>query len=145
MKLALSLIAMTISIYVTAADNSSIKAANAPYNQNLTTMEAKAEQKQVMQQGGKQAVSSQKMPSPEVMIIDPSIRAQDFKEAFNYLSEYKAGAPLFFELQDKEKLYNVLDFSLMKGGTLVIFKLNTIQGLRYRVVKIEDLISIGND
>lgn len=145
MKLLLSLIATSVSLYVLAAnDANSIKASNTPYNQALKTMTTKAEEKQLMSKP-EQAASSQKISNPEVMIIDPAIRAQDFKEAFHYLSEYKAGSPLFFELQDKEKLYNVLELSLMKGGTLVIFKMNTTQGLKYRVVKTEDIISIGND
>ena len=138
------LIILVICNYGVAADTGvDIKAGNAPYNQALKTMEAKAEQKQLLQ--STQAATSQKLTSPEVMIIDPSVRAQDFKEAFTYLMQYKAGAPLFFELQDKEKLYNVLELFLMKGGTLVIFKINTTQGLKYRVVKTEDIVSIGND
>lgn len=124
-----------------AVDASDIKAANAPYNQQLKTMETQAAQKQLTQQ----AAMAPRVSSPEVMIIDPSVRAQDFKEAFSYLMQYKAGAPIFFELQDKEKLYNVLDISLMKGGTVMIFRINTTQGLKYRVVKIEDVASIGSD
>lgn len=134
------MIGMLCSI-LNAADGPDIKASNAPYNQALKSMEAKAEQKQLAQT--QQAAISQK--SPEVMIIDPSIRAQDFKEAFTYLMQYKAGSPIFFELQDKEKLYNVLDISLMKGGSLMIFKINTTQGMKYRVIKVEDIFSIGND
>jgi hypothetical protein len=133
-----------LSFYVLGADTLGIKAGNAPYNQALKTMESKAEDKQIMKQT-QQAASSFKSAGSEVMIVEPSVRAQDFKEAFHYLSEYKAGSPLFFELQDKEKLYNVLDLSLMKGGTLVIFKINTTQGLKYRVVKTEDIVSLGND
>jgi hypothetical protein len=124
-----------------AADGPDIKASNSPYNQALKSMEAKAEQKQLAQT--QQAAISQR--GPEVMVIDPSIRAQDFKEAFTYLMQYKAGSPIFFELQDKEKLYNVLDISLMKGGSLMIFKINTTQGMKYRVIKVEDIFSIGND
>lgn len=143
MKLLFSLSIGMLGVHMFAADTSNIKASNEPYNQALKTMEAKAEQKQLTQ--SQQAAMSQKLSSPEVMIIDPSIRAQDFKEAFTYLMQYKAGSPLFFELQDKEKLYNVLDVSLMKGGSIMIFKMNTTQGLKYRVVKIEDVVSIGND
>lgn len=133
---------ISLSAFAAEAGPVNIKASNAPYNQALKTMEAKAEQHQLSAQT---AAAAQKLGSPEVMMIDPSIRAQDFKEAFTYLSQYKGGAPLFFELQDQEKLYNVLDLSLMKGGTLVIFKINTTQGLKYRVVKIEDVRSIGVD
>jgi len=134
---------MSCLIFGASPEAADIKAFNAPYNQALKTMEMKAEQKQMTAQTG--AAMSQKLSSPEVIMIDPSTRAQDFKEAFTYLLQYKGGSPLFFELQDHEKLYNVLDLSLMKGGTMIIFKINTSQGLKYRVVNIEDIRSIGVD
>ena len=106
-------------------------------------MEAQAEQKQILQTA--QAGAAEKTQGPEIMMIDPLTRAQDFKEAFTYLSLYKTGSLIYFELASHEKLYNILDLSLMKGGTLVIFKLNTTQGVKYRVVKTEMISSIGND
>jgi hypothetical protein len=126
-----------------AKANPAIVGNTAAYTSTLKTMEAKSEQDELLKTT--KAGTAQKAYSPEVMIIDPATRAQDFKEAFNYLSLYKAGSPVYFELENNEKLYSVLDFSLMKGGTLVIFKINTTQGIKYRVVKTEAIASIGND
>lgn len=126
-----------------AKANPAIVGNTSAYNSTLKTMEAKSEQDELLKTT--KATAVQKATSPEVMIIDPSTRAQDFKEAFNYLSLYKAGSPVYFELENNEKLYSVLDLSLMKGGTLVIFKINTTQGIKYRVVKTETIAGIGND
>ncbi|MEI8300408.1 MAG: hypothetical protein WCG10_02190 [Chlamydiota bacterium] len=128
---------------LTAKANPAITGNTAAYNSTLKTMETKSEQDELLKTT--KATATQKATSPEVMIIDPATRAQDFKEAFNYLSLYKAGSPVYFELENNEKLYSVLDLSLMKGGTLVIFKINTTQGIKYRVVKTETIAAIGND
>lgn len=123
---------------------SSLKQENAPYDNALKTMQAKKEQELALKQQGAVASSIEKGTS-SVMMIEPQTRAQDFKEAFTYLSQYKAGSPLYFELESKEKLYGVTDISMMKGGSLVIFKMNTTSGAKFRVIKTENIISIGTD
>ncbi len=143
-NLSLILALLIIPIITEAAKaNPAIVGSTSAYNSTLKTMEAKSEQDELLKTT--KATATQKAISPEVMIIDPSTRAQDFKEAFNYLSLYKAGSPVYFELENNEKLYSVLDLSLMKGGTLVIFKINTTQGIKYRVVKTETIAGIGTD
>lgn len=139
-ELGLGLLILSINGYsVDLSQN--IKASNAPYNQALTEMEAKSESKQMAAQ---QAAATQKAGSSEVMVIDPLMRAQDYKEAFNYLMQNKSGSSVYFLLQNNEKLMNVLDMTLMKGGTVIIFRINTTQGIRYRVVKTEDIMTLGN-
>lgn len=89
------------------------------------------------------AVASGK--SSEVMIIDPLTRAADFKEAYQFLKTQKAGTTVSFQLTNDEVLTHVLSFEVMKGGSLVIFKLNTNHGIKYKVVKIENIDSISID
>lgn len=122
----------------------SIKAENAPFNQMLQKMETKKENQLAMTS---QAAAAGVKTSGEnsVVIVDPLVRAADFKEAFNYLSQYKAGSPIFFALQNGEKLYNIIDLSVMKGGSIVIFKMNSTQGQKIKVVKTEDILSLGID
>lgn len=122
----------------------SIKAENAPFNQMLQKMETKKEDQLAM---NSQAAAAGAKASGEtsVVIVDPLVRAADFKEAFSYLSQYKAGSPIFFALQNGEKLYNIIDLSVMKGGSLVIFKMNSTQGQKIKVVKTEDIVSLGID
>jgi hypothetical protein len=123
----------------------SIKAENAPYNQMLQKMETKTEDKLAMKSQAAAAAGAKGSGDASVVIVDPLVRASDFKEAFTYLLQYKAGAPIFFALQNGERLYNVIDLSVMKGGSLVIFKMNTTQGQKLKVVKTEDIISLGVD
>jgi hypothetical protein len=120
-----------------------IKAENAPYNQALKTMQAKAEQQELMKTQMPQAAAKQQEGA--VVIVDPVTRAQDFKEAFTFLSTHKAGSMISFEMQSGEKLTNILDVSVMKGGSLLIFKINSTQGLKYKVAKIEDIKSLGTE
>jgi len=123
----------------------SIKQENAPYNQALQKMETKAEDKQLMKTQAAAASSAKQAGESSVVIVDPLIRATDFKEAFTYLNQYKTGSSIFFELQNKERLYNIVDLAVMKGGSLVIFKMNTTQGQKVKVVKTEDINSLGID
>lgn len=123
----------------------SIKQENAPYNQALQKMETKAEDKQLMKTQAAAASSAKQAGESSVVIVDPLTRATDFKEAFTYLNQYKAGSSIFFELQNKERLYNIVDLAVMKGGSLVIFKMNTTQGQKVKVVKTEDINSLGTD
>ncbi|NGX48032.1 MAG: hypothetical protein K1000chlam3_01419, partial [Chlamydiae bacterium] len=37
---------------------------------------------------------------------------------------------------------NVIDMKLMPGDTLIVFRYNTPQGIRYQVVEIEDILGI---
>ncbi len=133
-------------LYTFSAQNQglSIKAENAPYNQMLQKMETKKEDTLALK-SQTAAVGAKALGETSVVIVDPLVRAQDFKEAFNYLNQYKAGSPIFFALQNGEKLYNVLDLSVMKGGSIVIFKMNSIQGQKIKVVKTEDIVSLGID
>ena len=124
----------------------SLKKENAPYNQALKTMQTKAEQDALMKtQAAASSSSIDKSSASSLMIVDPQTRALDFKEAFSYLSQNKAGSPLYFELDNKEKITGVIDLSIMKGGSLIIFKMNSTTGQKYRVIKTENIVSIGTD
>jgi hypothetical protein len=130
---------------VVAASNMgmSVKEETAPYNQMLQKMETKAENTQLKKAQAAALGASSKDTS--VVIVDPVTRAADFKEAYTFLTQYKAGAPIYFELQNGEKLYNVIEISVMKGGSLMIFKTNSTQGQKFKVVKTEDIVSLGSD
>ncbi|PCI92368.1 hypothetical protein COB11_07555 [Candidatus Aerophobetes bacterium] len=119
-------------------------AASSVYNKQLNKMEAKPERKELMSTE-KTAAAQKAHESSEIMIIEPLARAQDFAEAYKYLNFHKSSAPVMFKLRNHKVLKNVLDIEIMKGGTLVIFTLNTTKGIKYEVVNIEDIKSMGND
>jgi hypothetical protein len=73
------------------------------------------------------------------MMIPPSARALDFQEAFESLRSEKAAGKLYFELADGSTIGNIIDMKLMSNSTLAIFRYTSNQGIRYQVVKVEDL------
>lgn len=111
-----------------------------PVNKSLNKMESEALKKQVTNSEATHAAASKS--ASEVMIIEPSTRANDFKEAYQYLRSQKTGSRISFQLSSGPKLSNVVDLDIMKGGSLVIFKMTTTKGLQYKVVRIEDIVSI---
>ncbi|NBO24328.1 MAG: hypothetical protein EBU93_03715 [Chlamydiae bacterium] len=79
---------------------------------------------------------------PEVMMIPPQLRAQDFKEAFDYLKKIQTQSKITFTLKDNTKLSQILDVSILPGGTMMNFKINTTQGVQYQIIRIEDIKTI---
>ena len=147
-KLSLFSLSLALLAQSYAADQdplaASIKKENAPYNEALKTLQTKKEQENIQKMQGA-ASTHEKGSSPSVMIIDPQTRATDFKEAFSYMATNKAGSLIYIELENQEKVYGVFDLTIMKGGSLVILKMNTTLGQKYRVIKTENLVSIGTD
>ena len=78
----------------------------------------------------------------EVMLIQPQQRAQDFKEAFDYLKKIQTQSKITFVLKDSTKISQILDVTVLPGGTMLNFKLNTTQGIQYEIIRIEDIKSI---
>jgi len=91
------------------------------------------------------AVQHMQPQDNEVMLINPQDRAQDFKQAYDFLKDQKAASRVNFMLKDGQMLSKVIDINVMKGGSLLIFQINTTQGIRYQVVKVEDIESVGHE
>jgi hypothetical protein len=81
-------------------------------------------------------------PAPSAstyMMITPSARALDFQQAFESLRAEKSAGKLYFELADGSTIGNIIDMQLMSNSTLALFRYTSTQGIRYQVVKVEDL------
>ncbi len=79
----------------------------------------------------------------EVMMISPQLRSQDFKEAFDYLKKIQNPSKITFTLKDQTQLNQILDVSILPGGTMLNFKINSTQGIQYRIIRVEDIESIS--
>ena len=90
------------------------------------------------------AKQAQLMGPSEMMIISPEMRAKDFKNAFEYLKKMNSAAKIAVKLKSGSLITDILGMEVMPGGTMIIFKTNTMQGLKYHVVKIENVESIEN-
>jgi hypothetical protein len=82
------------------------------------------------------------MQQRSTMLIDPKQRANDYKQAFEMLSQEKSIGKVYFHLSDGTKLSNIIDMKILPGNTLVIFRFSTPQGIRLHVVEIEDIQGI---
>lgn len=94
--------------------------------------------------------SAEVKPSPAApsvpstsLIIDPKMRAQDFKEAFETLRKEKTTGKVFFQLTNGSTISNIIDMNLMANSTLILFRFNSTQGIRFQLVKVEEIDSIS--
>ncbi|PIS00768.1 MAG: hypothetical protein COT84_05855 [Chlamydiae bacterium CG10_big_fil_rev_8_21_14_0_10_35_9] len=78
----------------------------------------------------------------DVIVIDPSQRAQDFLEAYEVIKRGKSPQKIQFHLSDGRSLTNVLEMKPMKNGTLILFKISGSMGNQYELVPIENLVNI---
>lgn len=79
----------------------------------------------------------------DIMIVDPKIVSQDWKDAFNSLKSKKI-ADIIFLLHDNSEISNVSDVEVLSGGYLMLFSLKTVQGIKYKIVKTSDIASISS-
>jgi hypothetical protein len=86
----------------------------------------------------------QNVPSNCQMSIDPKARAQDYLQAFDVLRKDKTPNKIVFELTDGTSLTNVIDMTLMGNGNLILFRINTPQGIKTQVVGVEQIKSLSH-
>ena len=72
-----------------------------------------------------------------VLIVEPEARSKDLASAFAFLKKASPATKTTVKLSNGDEIGDILSIDPMEGGTLVIFKINTMQGVKYRVEKIE--------
>lgn len=78
----------------------------------------------------------------DVMVITPGERANDIVQSFNYIQSHDVTANYEVKLKDGKILDKILDIQMMPSGTLLIFKMQTMKGEIFRVVKIENITEV---
>ena len=68
----------------------------------------------------------------------PRLRA-----AFETLRKEKTTAKVFFQLQNGTTISNIIDMTLMANATLILFRFNSTQGIRFQLVKVEEIAAIS--
>ena len=79
----------------------------------------------------------------DLLIITPSERVKDYVEAFHILKKEKNTSQIVYVLHDGTMLENINEVSTLPGATMILFKMNTTKGLKYRVVPVEDISHIN--
>ncbi len=92
----------------------------------------------------KQAAPTPQGQSSDVMIISTEMRAKDFQKAFEYLRTRAPAAKIGVKLTNQSMIADIVKIDVMPGGTLIIFTTNTVKGLKYQIVKTEQIDSIAH-
>jgi hypothetical protein len=79
----------------------------------------------------------------DVILIEPSKRAQDFMQAYEILKKGKSPQSIFFHISNGSVISNVLEMTSMNNGTLLLFKITTNTGAKFELIPIENLLSIS--
>ena len=80
--------------------------------------------------------------STEMMIISPEGRAKDIQAAIKYLKLHAPTSQPKIKLSDGSTISGILSVDVMPGGTIVIFKVNSLKGVQYEIEKIENIDTI---
>ena len=74
--------------------------------------------------------------------ITPKSRALDFLQAFNFLRQEKTAFKVAFILKDGSAISNIIDIQLMDQGSLFIIRYNTGQGMKFRILGLEEVLRL---
>jgi len=86
--------------------------------------------------------SPAKEGSPVQFNIVPKARALDFLQAFTVLRQEKIACKVGFFLKDGSMISNIIDINLMDEGSLFIIRYNSGQGIKFRVLGLEEILRL---
>lgn len=90
------------------------------------------------------AMTREAPSSSSYLLIDPKSRAADYAQAFDLLRKEKAPEKIYFGLSDGTMLSSIIEMTPMPNSTLILFRYNPAsQGVKIRVVRIEEIASVG--
>jgi len=92
----------------------------------------------------KAAASKETSPkgTTEMMIISPEGRAKDIQAAIKFLQQKAPTDKPTIKLTNGKTLTGIVSVDVMPGGTLLIFKIASLKGLKYQIEKIENIDTI---
>lgn len=101
------------------------------HNNPLAEMEAVAAAKDSSQKG-----------STEMMIISPEGRAKDIYAAIEFLKQHAPTSKPSVKLTNGGTITGIMSVDVMPSGTIIIFKIASLKGLKYQIEKIENIDTI---
>ena len=117
-----------------------------PAGKKILQKEGQVASNAILEKSEDHMIQSESAPIPidkgvsDVMVIDPRLMAKDWIDAFQLLRS-KNVSPAFL-LKDHSLISQVISIEPLSGGYLLVFSLKTTQGVRYRVVRTSDIISL---
>ncbi len=77
------------------------------------------------------------------LIIDPTLRALDYQQAYETLRKEKPSNKVCITLLDGLVLSNIIEMQKMSNSTLFLIRYNTPQGIKIQAVELETILGIG--
>lgn len=87
---------------------------------------------------------AQSMRQKDIMIISPKSRTHDLLSAFQFLKKMSPATKVGVRLTDGSVISEILDMDVMPEGTMIIFKINTLKGQKFKIVNIENIEALIN-
>ena len=135
-----SLLLYSATIYVAPPTRSSLQTATKKPQENSPVKETPLPTTVI------QGTTATKLPPQEgvkdMMIISPEGRAKDIRAAIKFLQQKAPSETPVIQLINGHVLQGIIDIDVMPGGTLLIFKITSLKGSKYRVEKIENIDKI---
>lgn len=96
--------------------------------------------KNAQKQGGSQGMMN---TSSDVMIVEPTKVASDWKQAFMMLKQ-RSVPNLTFALADGSKISNIDNIDSLPGGYLIMITLRSLHGISYKIIKTSEIMSLSS-
>lgn len=77
------------------------------------------------------------------LIIDPTMRALDYQQAYETLKKEKPSNKVCITLVNGSTLSNIIEMQKMASSTLFLIRYNSPQGIKVQAVELESIVGIG--
>jgi len=82
--------------------------------------------------------------SKATLALDTKSRALDYQQAFELLRKEKPANKVYFQLSDGSKISQIIDMKIMGHGSLILFRFESPQGIKFQTVQVEDIVALKN-
>lgn len=80
--------------------------------------------------------------SGEMMIISPEARAKDIQAAIKFFQQKVPTDKPMVKLKNGATISGIIEVDVMPGGTLLIFKITSLKGLKHQIENIENIDTV---
>jgi len=87
--------------------------------------------------------SAEEVHKKNNLVIDPTMRALDYQQAYEVLKKEKPSNKVCITLLNGSTLSNIIEMQKMASSTLFLIRYNSPQGIKVQAVELESIVGIG--
>ena len=87
--------------------------------------------------------SVEEVHKKNTLVIDPTMRALDYQQAYETLKKEKPSNKVCITLLNGSILTNIIEMQKMSSSTLFLIRYNSPQGIKVQAVDLESIVGIG--